>query len=267
MCRSINNHGISISCKENERLTIRAFCLRLSASNYHTAFPETLTLLYLPRISGAGTLEINDAKIRPASAALVELHRARSAETRRGLLEGDSAEAAFTSTDLVRVRDGVRFEVYVKDEKVVKGVFRRDEEEKEAWKVDCQCVLTDRGLGVSAAEICVSGEGCGVLRGRVEMKVSKKRWGFSGLEEIPEEGESETDGCDCEEEMETGSSTADGGDEEDEEGGEDRMLEMEIEGVRWAVDLGIWVVCLGVGILVSRASPRGLMRTRVRKFV
>ncbi|XP_058104899.1 uncharacterized protein LOC131248575 [Magnolia sinica] len=257
MCRSIENHGISH--KENERLKIRAFYLRLSASNAETALPDTLSLVYLPRMTGS-LLEINDAKIRPDSAALVALHRVRSAEKR--VESGGLVEAVFTSTDRVRASEGVRFEVYLKEEKVLKGIFRKDEDEM--WKVECRCVATEGGLGVSEAEVCVAGERCGMMKERVEMVVRKKRRGFEGLEEIPEETETESDGCDCEE-MEVGSS--DGGDYEEDEREEDETVEMEMEGVRWAVDLGIWVMCLGVGILVSRASTKGLMRRRGRKLI
>ncbi|XP_077247518.1 NADP-specific glutamate dehydrogenase [Tasmannia lanceolata] len=241
MCRSIENHYGRYQ-KERERLKIRAFYVRLSIANALNPLPETLTLLYLPRINGS-LLEINGAKIQSNSAAFVVLHRVHSAE---------GEEAVFRSTDRVRGSEGVRFEVYVKEEKVLKGIFRKDEEE--GWKMECRCAVESDlmvGFGVLESEVYVAGEGCGVMKERVEMVVRRKRRKFLELEEIPEEREIVLDGCDCGE-WEVGS---DGEDSDEEE-------VVEIEGMRWAVDLGIWVMCLGVGILVSRASSRSLMRKR-----
>lgn len=248
MCRYTENNAIF---KEKLRLKFRAFYLRLSLSNLNSqnTIPETLTLLYLPRINGS-LLEINGAKIRPDSPALVVLHRFRSAE--------EPGDSVYTSTDRVRVGEGVRFEVYVKEERVLKGIFRKDEDE--TWKAECRCAMERElaGIRVSEAEVCVAGERCGAVKERVEMVVRRSRRsprGWSELEEIPEEREIELDGCDCvDQEMES-----DGEDEEEEEDGrEEWTAEMEeglgMEGVRWAVDLGIWVMCLGVGILVSKAS-------------
>lgn len=57
--------------------------------------------------------------------------------------------------------------------------------------------------------------------------------------------------------------------QEDVGGGDDGTMEeigeVEMEGVRWAVDVGIWVVCLGVGFLVSKASSTRIIRQRRRR--
>ncbi|XXG68116.1 hypothetical protein AAC387_Pa06g1282 [Persea americana] len=263
MCRSTENHGAVP--KERDRLRFRAFYVRLSISISMNSLPETLTLLYLPRINGT-LLDINDAKIRPDSASYVALHRVRSAEKRSGPL----GEAVFASSDRVRVCEGVRFEVYLKEERVLKGIFRKDEED--LWRLDCKCSM-ERELGISEAEVGVAGERCGVVRETVEMQARRRRngWGCFGLEEIPEEREVDFDvyDCDCgdcgEREMRSdGEGEGEGEDSEAEERNgtvemeeEGEEEELGMEGVRWAVDLGIWVICLGVGILVSKASSKG----------
>lgn len=156
---------------------------------------------------------------------------------------------------------GVRFDVYFGEEKLLRGVFRRDEGGE--WKVECKCALEGEVVGVKAADVWVEVEGQAAKSEKVAVAVSVRRkrrrgnvcW-FQGLEEIPEEreeGEDEVEGCCCcSEEREGGS---DGGDSEELGSGKDGDgMEMEIEGVRLAVDVGIWVACLGVGYLVSSLS-------------
>ncbi|KAJ0971088.1 hypothetical protein J5N97_019047 [Dioscorea zingiberensis] len=250
MCRSTTEIGKRTA---PPRLKIRAFFLRLLIGDKLAAsrpLPESLTLVYLPRIDG-NKLEVNGAKIRAEKPAFLALHRARSVERVPG-------EAVFVSTDRVLVSDGARFETLLGDEKLLKGVFRRCEGE---WEMECRGGEEGEVAGVAAVEIRVAGENGAMMAERVEMGAKpRRRWFCSRLEEIPEE----TDGCDC---------CCCGG--EDDEGwemvesdGED-LKEMdgvdcgvEVEGVRWAVDVGIWVMCLGVGFLVSRASS-GLRRKRL----
>ncbi|XP_020094033.1 uncharacterized protein LOC109714043 [Ananas comosus] len=182
----------------------------------------------------------------------------------------------FASTDRVRLGDGARFEAYAGEEKVVSGVFRLAGGGGPGWRTEC------RGCEEAvAAEVWVVGESGAVLRERVEIAAEEKGrrrrrttlgLGFrSKLEEIPEESDGCKGGADDQEEEEEGRRSdsevvgSDGWDRREEEGieGGDRGLEMEMEGVRWAVDVGIWVVCLGVGLLVSRASARSFSRKRL----
>lgn len=149
----------------------------------------------------------------------------------------------------------------------MKGIFRKNEED--LWRLDCKCSM-ERELGISEAEVGVAGERCGVVRERVEMQARRRNgWGCFGLEEIPEEREVDFDvyDCDCgdcgEREMRS-DGEGEGEDSEAEERNgtvemeeEEEEEELGMEGVRWAVDLGIWVICLGVGILVSKASSKG----------
>ncbi|CAK9169321.1 unnamed protein product [Ilex paraguariensis] len=250
MCRGFQH-------SERERLNIKAFYIYISAPTTHTALPDSLTLYYLPRINGS-PLEIDDSKIRPDSPGFVTLHRVVSSQA----VENG---AVFGSRERVRASEGVRFEVYLREDKVLKGNFRKDEGDE--WKMECKCGLENEIVGVEVREmevcVAVDGQAVGMMTEKVEMVVQRKRRGrcFVGLEEIPEERELECESegenccCCCGEEREKAS---DGGDSE-----EGMEVEMEIEGVRWAVDVGIWVVCLGMGYLVSKASSKRLRRRRL----
>ncbi|OVA20653.1 hypothetical protein BVC80_883g27 [Macleaya cordata] len=272
MCRSTEIHGFYQN--ERDRLKIKAFYLRLSISQVQKPLPESFTLLYLPRINGS-LLEINDLKIRSDSSGFVTLYRIRSEEEKKMMMMNDEeiGEVVFASRERVRASEGVQFEVYSKEEKVLKGIFRKDEDEE--WKMECKCALESDPVGfkISEAEVFVGAEGNVAMNEKVEMVVRRRRmrrktmgkFGFRVLEEIPEEREIEieTESCDSDYcccycgEMET---ELDGGDCET----MDDHEEMEKEGGTWAVDVGIWVMCLGVGYLVSKASSRTLRRRILR---
>ncbi|KAK2981916.1 hypothetical protein RJ640_019136 [Escallonia rubra] len=246
--------------QQNERdglLRIKAFYIRLFVADSGKGLPDSLTLYYLPRINGR-PLEVDGTKIKPDCPAFVTLHRVVSAA--RG-------EVLYVSRERVRASEGVRFEVLLGDEKVLKGVFRKDG--RDEWKVECGGGLESEvvGLKVAEAEVCVAAEGGLEVRERVEMVVKrrrrrrrrKSRWCV--LEEIPEEVEAEaeveSDGwCCC-----CGEEGMDGGDGKE---GEEEEMGTDMEGVSLAVDVGIWVMCLGVGYLVSRGSFKTLLRrTRI----
>ncbi|KAI3453326.1 hypothetical protein Pfo_009989 [Paulownia fortunei] len=231
---------------EREFLKIKAFYTHLSVScaNNSITLPDFLTLHYLPRINGS-LLEINGSNIRPDSPAFVTLHRVLSKES-HGFIYG--------SRERVVVCEGARFEIYVGDIKVLKGIFRKDEGEN--WKMDCKCVLSvdDVVEGMNDAEVSVAAEGPVVMTEKVEIvpAMRRRRGRCSELEEIPEEREMER-------EAEFGSDVCwccDWGGEEGDFGsdGGDCKMDVEMEGVRWALDVGIWVVCFGVGYFISRAS-------------
>ncbi|KAL5726774.1 hypothetical protein ACHQM5_000034 [Ranunculus cassubicifolius] len=242
MCRSPDG-GFLV---QRDRLKLRAFYMKLSITGTRKPLPETITLHYLPRLSGS-PLEIEETKIRSESDAFVILHRVRSSEK-------TSREAIYASRERVRVGEAVRFEIFVKEEKILKGIFRKDEEED--WRLDCQCALEKdaKSHEISEAEISVVPEGHVAIVERVDMRRRKKCWG-NGLDEIPEERDEEMDVCDCccgESESESD------GDECLEESKEEDGMEM--EGVKWAVDVGIWVMCLGVGYFVTKASSKRLSK-------
>ncbi|CAN4077486.1 unnamed protein product [Withania somnifera] len=236
---------------QRDRLKIKGFYLHLSfLSPTQNVSPDSLTLHYLPRISES-PLEINDSKIRSNSPGFVTLHRVVSAEkVTKGVIYG--------SRDRVKASEGVTFEIFMADVKFIKGIFMKEE----SWRIDCKCTLENDDLQVRGAEVCVAVEGhaAALITEKVEMTVkktrsSRRRSCFQKLEEIPEQREDENDmsTCCC--------SECEGG-EDDSSGG--YTAEEEAEGVGWAVEVGIWVMCLGVGVgyLVSRASSKSLTRRR-----
>ncbi|XP_019170258.1 PREDICTED: uncharacterized protein LOC109165784 [Ipomoea nil] len=241
MCRGFLENG-------PDCLKLRAFYIHLSVSTAKKALPHSLTLHYLPRIDG-GALEINGSKIRADAPGFVTLHRVVAADA---AVTG----AVYGSRDRVKASEGARFEIYAGDSsRLVKGVFRKDWAE-ENWKLDCECVVAgeDDCLGIKAAEVCVAVEGYApeLITQKVEMlppRRLRRRRCYQGLEEIPEGRETETESepccCHCcdegEKEMDGGACKA-------------------TEAVGWAVDMGIWMVCLGVGYFVSRASYKSLRR-------
>lgn len=236
---------------DRDRLKVRTFFVRFSGFTSGKLLPESLTLLYLPRIN-ENPLEVDGSKIRPESSAFVTLYRLVNAKVNDG-------EAVFGSRELVRVSEGVRFEVYMGEDKVLKGIFRKDGDQE--WKLECKCGLEGDivGADVSEVEVCVAVEGKIAMSERVTMVVKRKRnrRRFNGLEEIPEvreaDPEIESDGCIC----------CHCGFEIGDECEGDLEKDVDVEGVRWAVDVGIWVVCLGVGFLVSKASVKSLRRRRI----
>ncbi|XVF12885.1 hypothetical protein REPUB_Repub08aG0158400 [Reevesia pubescens] len=50
-----------------------------------------------------------------------------------------NGEAIYGCRERVRAGDGVRFEVYSREEKVLRGVFRREEAQK--WKMECKSAV------------------------------------------------------------------------------------------------------------------------------
>ncbi|KAK4365548.1 hypothetical protein RND71_016906 [Anisodus tanguticus] len=237
---------------EKDRLKIKGFYLHLSFSSptENVSVPDYLTLHYLPRISES-PLEINESNIRSNSPGFVTLHRVVSAEKVTRVIYG--------SRDRVKASEGVKFEIFMADVKVIKGIFMKDYEIEENWRIDCKCALENDDFKVKGAEVCVAVEACAasVITEKVEMtarkrRLSRRRSCFQKLEEIPEQNEFEFDGSTCCCSECEGNSDSDGVDT------------AETEGVGWAVDVGIWVMCLGVGVgyLVSRASSKRLRRRR-----
>lgn len=235
---------------EKESLKVKAFFVRFTGLPTREFLPDSLTLLYPPRINEAA-FELDGSKIRPDSPAFVTLYR---------VVKG--GDVIYGSRERVRVWEGIRFEVYMSEERVIKGIFRKEEVDK--WKLECECEMEEEG----AAEVVVAAEGhvATATMARKHRRRRKQRVGFECLEEIPEEREEgrESDGgvCFC---------TCSGGGESDDGEGEWKEvewtaeMESETEGMGWAVDLGIWVMCLGVGYLVSKASTKTLTSGRRRR--
>lgn len=291
MCR-----GFQQDQRHQVFLNIKSFYVRLlfsGTSTHPQPSRDSLTLHFPPRING-GPLEINGLNVRPDTPAFVTLHRVISAEDMTVLLTQPSHRVAailYGSRERVRVSEGLRFEIYASDAKVLKGTIRKDEE-GESWKLEYCKSQVEEGEEdreqelLSDADVCMEVEGrVGVMHEKVEIvsrgdKTMRRRRRRSKclLEEIPEqrelelEAESESDGCCC---SCCGGDDCDGDNKGEwrvqadvgggDEGTMEKIVEVEMEGVRWAVDVGIWVVCLGVGFLVSKASPTRIIRQSRRR--
>ncbi|KAJ1299132.1 hypothetical protein BS78_01G508200 [Paspalum vaginatum] len=227
------------------RLHIRAFYLRLSSSP--SPAPAELTLVYLPAIGGAA-LGLNGRALPPAAPAEVRL--------RRVAVDGDSAAAAYASADRVAAADGARFEVYAGKEAAAEGAFAR--RRGEGWRVECRRA-GHVAAPVAVAEVVVLAEGAALMRGRARAPARGARCGATRLEGIPEEATDVGWGCHCE----CGGCGDDAwevvGDESSSEDDGEAWKEEEMETVRWAVEMGAWAVCLGVGLL---ATARRFRRKR-----
>ena len=239
--------GLLESRNQENRLKIKCFYVRFTGFRPNKPIPESLTLVYLPRSSN--DLAIDGSKIRPGSKALLGLYRIAGVEKK------EAGEFIFGSRERVQVSERVGFEVYLSEERVLEGVFRRADD-VEKWKLECG----DDGVGV--VEICVAVEGHVTLSERVVMRNRKSKRGSGKLDVIPEGREVAEDepggGCCCNCDG-RGMYGGDG------EGGcrpDCEKVEMELEGVRWAIDVGVWVMCLGVGYMVARASAKSLGRLR-----
>ncbi|KAI4315573.1 hypothetical protein L6164_028368 [Bauhinia variegata] len=257
-------------------LEIKSFLVRLSDFDAPKPFPELLTLLFLPRIK-ENALEIDGFKIQPGSPAIVSLHRFVAAQPHR---------LVYGSRQRVRVRasQGMRFQVYLSKAMLLEGILRKDHNHQ--CKLECE-LRVDVGHGVDPrvsdadAEVCIAVEGEAAIAERVPTVAKRKRdrkpFKFNEweLEDIPEEREvsysseccnnnieididdAVTDAdsvcCPCSRDYDSDDSISNSNyPKQDYEGG------LDIEGVRWAVDLGIWVMCLGLGYLVSKASIKSI---------
>lgn len=214
---------------QRERLRIRAFTVRLSSSSSSSS--DALTLHYLPRINGT-SIEVEGFSVAAECPAFVTLHRVVS-----------SASAVYASRERVVVCEGARFQIYAEGVRVLRGMFRRvGGESTYTWKVECR--MDDDEDVFTAAEVTVAAEGdAAVMREYCERRRRSRRKYCCEMEEIPEEreeGQEEESGvCGC---CECG-------------GGDDGVAEHVAEAsAGWAVDVGIWVVCIGVGYLVTKAS-------------
>ncbi|CAN1254722.1 hypothetical protein LINPERPRIM_LOCUS8740 [Linum perenne] len=261
MCRTTDFDGF----KPRTRipLKIKAFFCRFSCFHRRTSFPDSLTLCFLPRINGT-ELHIDGSKTRPDSNAFLELHRLVDVNTKPG-------ESIYGSRE--PVTGGLSFEVYFKDERVLEGIFTKDEEQE--WNIDCRSRVENAAVGSGAVDVCVAvADQMAPLSDRVKLVATKRKKGscrkgrLDRLVVIPEDAENDdedddgSDGpccCHCDG-TDSGSNGEDW--EKISEMGEGTE-EMDLEGVGWAVDVGLWVMCLGVGYLVSKASTKRLRRMRI----
>uniref|UniRef100_A0ACD5WPK5 Uncharacterized protein n=1 Tax=Avena sativa TaxID=4498 RepID=A0ACD5WPK5_AVESA len=251
MCRGTVDDGISFlrpplggRCK---RLEVRAFYLRLSSSSpCSSTAPNELTLVYHPAIGGAA-LELAGRALPPASPAEVTLLRVRDDDEDAG----KAAAAAYASADRVSAAEGARFEVYAGTELAAEGVFARRQSDG-GWRVECRRATHARAAAV--AEVVVLAEGGVLLRARA----TRSAGCLTRLEGIPEEEACECGACGEDWEV----VARDGSDSGDDEWKERAAEAVEAETVRWALEMGAWAVCVGVGLLATarRFSRRRAIR-------
>ncbi|KAK9103943.1 hypothetical protein Sjap_021197 [Stephania japonica] len=275
-------------------LEMKAFYVRFSMNDddvdeQRKLIPPSITLVYLPRqtqtqtqththmmmsSSSSSSLQINGSIIRPESTAFVTLHR----------LPLNDDEVVFCSRDVIRVSQGVEFQVYVREHQVFKGSLR-SRSRSSSWQLECKCeldmIMSQQAvlLGlplISDAMLCLqlTSNNCVapiITTCRVDMrrrgrrhqrryyyctgKVVQQQQQQLQLEEIPEESELDLSFYhDHHHQHPTTTTTSPSPSNSSED--DDDAVEMELEGVRWAVDLGIWVLCLGLGYFVSKASSK-----------
>ncbi|CAL1373684.1 unnamed protein product [Linum trigynum] len=273
MCRTTDFDGFKP--RSRNPLNIKAFFCRFSGFHRRTSFPDSLTLRFLPRVNGT-ELQIDGSKIRPDSNAFLELHRLVDVKARSG-------EAVYGSREPVKSTAGVSFEVYLRDDRVLEGIFTKDEEHE--WNLECRCRVENAVLvgcaAAAAADVCVAvADRMAALSERVKLvapprrkKGNCRKVRLDRLVVIPEDAEDDDVDdelaagpccCDCD-----GSGTDSGysGGNCEEVSGPGSPAsdeeELDLEGVGWAVDVGLWVMCLGVGYLVSKASTKRLRRMRI----
>uniref|UniRef100_A0ACD5WF24 Uncharacterized protein n=1 Tax=Avena sativa TaxID=4498 RepID=A0ACD5WF24_AVESA len=256
MCRGMVDDGSGFTRQPigrggRKRLEVRAFYLRLSSSSSpscSSTAPNELTLVYHPPIGGAA-LELAGRALPPASPAEVTLVRVRDDADHAS----SAAAPAYASADRVSAAEGARFEVYAGKELAAEGVFARRSGGE--WRVECRRAPHSRSAA-SVAEVVVLAEG-GVL---VRARATRSAGCLTRLEGIPEE-EASWEACECGACGEDWEVVGDGSDSGDEEWKE-REEAVEAETMRWALEMGAWAVCVGVGLLATarRFSRRRAIR-------
>lgn len=225
-------------------LRLRSFQLHLATPmNRRSVVPKSLTLIYLSR-SNASSLEINGAEISTGERVPFVLRRMGAAET----AIDDEFEVAFESTDRVCADDEFGFEVCVDGGRAVEGVFSR---RGARWALGCRAVR----LAVEAEVRVVTDEGFLMRekvkqrRKRVCRKLPERPW------EDEEEKEDEQEQAE-EQEMRESSDW-----NRWERKGKDSKERAKTRGFSWAVNVGIFVACVGVGLFVFRGSLKRFVRT------
>ncbi|KAM3193903.1 hypothetical protein ACQJBY_070508 [Aegilops geniculata] len=222
------------------RLDVRAFYLRLSSSSHSPTStpPAELTLVYRPAIGGAA-LELAGRALPPACPAEATLLRVRGADD----------APAYASADRVSAAEGARFEVYAGKELAAEGAFfARRRLDGGGWRVECRRPVGSRSH-TRVAEVLVLAEGGVLIRARA--RAARRAGCATPLEGIPEEDASSSGWCECggacgDEWQMVGDSSSD-----DDDGDKLKEEEVEAETMRWALEMGAWAVCVGVGLLAT----------------
>ncbi|KAJ1376040.1 hypothetical protein SESBI_50360 [Sesbania bispinosa] len=223
---------------DGDPFTITAFFVRLWPSDLELDAYDSLTLLlHLPLNNNNKTVtEIPfPTTTKPAILTL-----RRMCNTDGHVIFG-SKETVHVATTKV-----LKFQLYAGEAKMLKGAIRKDRD----WKLKCfKCELPSAFSSISEVELLVGLDGHVPIRERViktRNNNNKHRRNRTNnklkLEDIPEETELHIDNQ--------------GGDAEVNREIEEACvhLEMDLEVLRRSLDMGIWVLCLGLGFMVSKAS-------------
>ncbi|GLJ10837.1 hypothetical protein SUGI_0136240 [Cryptomeria japonica] len=187
---------------------IRVVCVKLSSCLVKCA-PEYFRIVFPPR-SVSSSLEVNGERIS---------HSERTSRAlRRDRLDKESAEATYVSTDDVRAKGDLPFEIHHKGDVLVAGKFLRSDSwteghlldshacsfttRKKLWIMDCNCALsagssflstkTDHFSAMKAPflEVYVAGRSLGqpiVLNQTVQLLPRRKNTRCISLDAIPED--------------------------------------------------------------------------------
>jgi hypothetical protein len=245
MCRGTVDDGSFLRPPQlgKRRLDVRAFYLRMSSSCPSTAQPPVeLTLVYRPAIGGAA-LELGGRALPPASPAETTLLRVR----------GD--DGAYACADRVSAAEGARFEVFAGKELAAEGIFARRQGGDGGWRVEFRRAAASRSR---VAEVVVLAEGGVLVRAKARSAAATRSIAcLTRLEGIPEEEACECGACGEGWEVVGDDDGSDSGDE-----WKEREEVVEMETMRWALEMGAWAVCVGVGLLATarRFSRRRALR-------
>lgn len=119
---------------------IRVIYVRVTGCALEEA-PESLTMRFPARTIGV-VLEVNGGWISPSEEASVSLRRDRVVDT-------ETTEVTYVSTDNIRMSETICYEVFNKEEALVSGTLSAQEAGHDsgsrAWAMECCCVVGKSG--------------------------------------------------------------------------------------------------------------------------
>ncbi|KAL9229416.1 hypothetical protein vseg_004883 [Gypsophila vaccaria] len=198
---------------------------RLKLTNFTVAL--TLSTSHLPEFLTLVFLHRNDG-----TPTFLTLHPTPSPSPSPS---SSSPTLSYASHARISFSHGLVFEVLLGELSLLKGVFRVDH--TLGLRLHCRCAVDETrfaGVKLKHLEMRVGEDDVRVLM--------MTRKGFKlGLVDIPEETHHDT----CVDDVD-----------------DENMIGTQVEGVKWAVDVGIWVGCLGLalGFMLSTASVKSFKR-------
>jgi len=124
----------------------------------------------------------------------------------------------------------------------------------EGWRVECRRAPVSASASVCVAEVVVLAEGGVLMRDKARAAGrGRMRCGATRLEGIPEEA-TDLGGwgrCECGACGDDGWEVVGDASDDGEPWKHEEEEEVKMETVRWAMEMGVWAVCLGVGLLAT----------------